>query len=83
MPIPSASVLRGPASSLYGNAAGGVVAFASDLSAPAGGVGPVKRMILSTDLSAAKRGLNSLLGLSSSSIRGEIESLARKLNIAV
>jgi iron complex outermembrane receptor protein len=27
-------VLRGPASSLYGNAAGGVLAFASDLSAP-------------------------------------------------
>jgi iron complex outermembrane receptor protein len=30
-------VLRGPASSLYGNAAGGVLAFASDLSAPARG----------------------------------------------
>lgn len=32
-------VLRGAASSLYGNAAGGVVAFASDLSAPSRGVG--------------------------------------------
>lgn len=53
------------------------------LSAPAGGVGPVKRMILSTDLSAAKRGMNALLGSSAGSIRGELESLARKLNVAL
>jgi len=53
------------------------------LSAPAGGVGPVKRMILSTDLTAARRGLANLLGSSSGSIRNEIESLARKLNVAV
>ena len=53
------------------------------LSAPAGGVGPVKRMILSADLPAARRGMNVLLGSSAGSVRGEIESLARKLNIAV
>ncbi|HEY1224076.1 MAG TPA: phosphoenolpyruvate--protein phosphotransferase [Brevundimonas sp.] len=53
------------------------------LSAPAGGVGPVKRMILSTDLPAAKRGMNALLGSSAGSIRGELESLARKLNVAL
>ncbi|WP_376855492.1 phosphoenolpyruvate--protein phosphotransferase [Brevundimonas faecalis] len=53
------------------------------LSAPAGGVGPVKRMILSVDLAAARRGMNVLLGSSAGSVRGEIESLARKLNVVV
>ena len=53
------------------------------LSAPAGGVGPVKRMVLSTDLAAARRGMASLLGSSSGSVRGELESLARKLNVAI
>jgi phosphotransferase system enzyme I (PtsP) len=53
------------------------------LSAPAGGVGPVKRMILSADLSAARRGMANLLNLSTGSVRNEIESLARKLNVAV
>ncbi|MBU1385479.1 MAG: phosphoenolpyruvate--protein phosphotransferase [Alphaproteobacteria bacterium] len=53
------------------------------LSAPAGGVGPVKRMILSTDLPAARRGMANLLGSSSGSIRGELESLARKLNVTI
>lgn len=53
------------------------------LSAPAGGVGPVKRMILSADLPAARRGMNVLLGSSAGSVRGEIESLARKLNVIV
>jgi phosphotransferase system enzyme I (PtsP) len=53
------------------------------LSAPAGGVGPVKRMILSTDLTAARRGMSNLLGSSSGSVRSEIESLARKLNVAI
>ncbi|WP_442880596.1 phosphoenolpyruvate--protein phosphotransferase [Brevundimonas sp.] len=53
------------------------------LSAPAGGVGPVKRMILSADLPAARRGMANLLGSSSGSIRGELESLARKLNITI
>jgi phosphotransferase system enzyme I (PtsP) len=53
------------------------------LSAPAGGVGPVKRMILSADLTAARRGMANLLGSSAGSIRGEIESLARKLNVTI
>jgi phosphotransferase system enzyme I (PtsP) len=53
------------------------------LSAPAGGVGPVKRMILSADIAAARRGMVNLLGSSAGSIRNEIESLARKLNIAI
>jgi len=53
------------------------------LSAPAGGVGPVKRMILSTDLAAARKGMGKLLGSSSGSIRNELESLARKLNVTV
>ncbi len=53
------------------------------LSAPAAGVGPVKRMVLSTDLAAARRGLSNLLGSSSASIRGEMESLARKLNVTI
>ena len=53
------------------------------LSAPAGGVGPVKRMILSADLPAARRGMANLLGSSSGSVRGELESLARKLNVTI
>ncbi|WP_349679863.1 putative PEP-binding protein, partial [Brevundimonas sp. UBA5866] len=53
------------------------------LSAPASGVGPVKRMILSVDLNAARRGMEPLLSSSASSVRGELESLARKLNLAV
>ncbi len=53
------------------------------LSAPAGGVGPVKRMILSADLAAARRGMANLLGSSSASVRGELESLARKLNVTI
>jgi len=40
-------------------------------------------MILSTDLPAAKRGMNALIGSSAGSIRGELESLARKLNVAL
>ena len=53
------------------------------LSAPAGGVGPVKRMILSADLGPAKRAMTSLLASSAGSVRNEIESLARKLNVAL
>ncbi|WP_442854277.1 phosphoenolpyruvate--protein phosphotransferase [Brevundimonas sp. Root608] len=53
------------------------------LSAPAGGVGPVKRMILSADLTAARRSMTNLLGSSAGSIRGELESLARKLNVTI
>jgi len=46
-------------------------------------VGPVKRMILSADINAARRGMNILLGSSAGSVRGEIESLARKLNVEI
>ncbi|MGA0544840.1 phosphoenolpyruvate--protein phosphotransferase [Brevundimonas sp. VNH65] len=53
------------------------------LSAPAGGVGPVKRMILSADLTAARRAMTTFLGSSAGSVRNEIESLARKLNVSV
>jgi phosphotransferase system enzyme I (PtsP) len=53
------------------------------LSAPAAGVGPVKRMILSTDLASARRGMDKLLGSSAGSVRNEIESLARKLNVGL
>ena len=53
------------------------------LSAPAGGVGPVRRMVLSSDLTLARRGLANLLGSSAGSIRNEIESLARKLNVVL
>jgi phosphotransferase system enzyme I (PtsP) len=40
-------------------------------------------MILSTDLSAARRGMDKLLGSSAGSVRNEIESLARKLNVGL
>ena len=53
------------------------------LSAPAAGVGLVKRMILSVDLERARKLLMPLLSRSSGSVRGEIESLARKLNLAI
>ncbi|KQS53756.1 peptidase [Brevundimonas sp. Leaf363] len=53
------------------------------LSAPAGGVGPVKRMILSANVAAAQRALPGLLGSSAGAVRNEFESLARKLNVAL
>jgi phosphotransferase system enzyme I (PtsP) len=40
-------------------------------------------MILSADLTAARRGMANLLGSSAGSIRGELESLARKLNVTI
>lgn len=52
------------------------------LSAPASGVGPVKRMILSLDLERARKLFHPVLTRSSGSVRGEVESLARKLNLA-
>jgi phosphotransferase system enzyme I (PtsP) len=48
------------------------------LSMPPTGVGPVKQMILSIDRDAARRGVTGFLASGSSSIRGEIEALARK-----
>jgi phosphotransferase system enzyme I (PtsP) len=53
------------------------------LSMPPAGIGPVKRMVLSTDREAAARGMVPLLKSSSGSIRNEIETLARKLNVAL
>lgn len=52
------------------------------LSAPASGIGPVKRMVLSLDLERARKLFHPVLSRSSGSVRGEVESLARKLNLA-
>jgi phosphotransferase system enzyme I (PtsP) len=51
------------------------------LSMPPTGLGPVKQMILSTDREAARRGLTGLLASGSSTVRGEIEALARKIAV--
>ena len=53
------------------------------LSMPPAGVGPVKRMVLSTDREAAGRGVSRLIESGAGSVRGEIETLARKLNVAL
>lgn len=53
------------------------------LSSPPAGIGPVKRMVLSCDREAARRGVSNLLTSSSGSVRTQLESLARKLNVAV
>jgi phosphotransferase system, enzyme I, PtsP len=53
------------------------------LSVPPAGLGPVKRMILSTDREAARRSMAGFLKGSSGSVRNEIETLARKLNVAL
>ncbi|MET0336565.1 MAG: phosphoenolpyruvate--protein phosphotransferase [Caulobacter sp.] len=53
------------------------------LSMPPAGIGPVKQMVLSCDREAAKRGVEALLRSGAGSIRNEIETLARKLYVAV
>ncbi len=53
------------------------------LSMPPAGIGPVKRMVLSLDREAARKGVYNLLKGSDGSIRNEIETLARKLNVAL
>jgi len=53
------------------------------LSMPPGGIGPVKRMVLSCDREAARRGVVGLLKGSAGSVRSEVETLARKLSIAI
>ena len=53
------------------------------LSMPSTGVGPVKQMVLSCDREAARRGVSALLKSSAGSVRNEIETLARKLYLAV
>jgi phosphotransferase system enzyme I (PtsP) len=53
------------------------------LSMPPAGIGPVKQMVLSCDREAARRGLDGLLRASASSVREEVEALARKLSVEV
>ncbi len=53
------------------------------LSMPPAGIGPVKQMVLSCDREAARRSVEALLKTSAGSLRGEIETLARKLYVAV
>lgn len=53
------------------------------LSMPPTGIGPVKQMVLSVDREAASRGVMTLLKGASGSVRNEIETLARKLYVAV
>ena len=53
------------------------------LSMPPAGIGPVKQMVLSCDREAAGRGVESLLKGTGGSVRNEIETLARKLYVAI
>jgi len=53
------------------------------LSMPPAGVGPVKQMVLSCDREAARRGVSALLNRGAGSVRNEIETLARKIYLAV
>jgi phosphotransferase system enzyme I (PtsP) len=53
------------------------------LSMPPGGIGPVKQMVLSCDREAAQRGVAGLLAGSAGSVRNEVETLARKLSVAI
>jgi len=53
------------------------------LSMPPAGIGPVKQMVLSCDREAARRGVSTLIKSSAGSIRNEIETLARKLYLAI
>jgi phosphotransferase system enzyme I (PtsP) len=53
------------------------------LSMPPAGIGPVKRMVLSCDREAARRGVQGLLERPAGSVRNEIETLARKLHVVL
>ena len=53
------------------------------LSMPPAGLGQVKRMILSCDRDAAAKAVNKLMSSSNGSLRNEILSLARKLNVDI
>jgi phosphotransferase system enzyme I (PtsP) len=53
------------------------------LSMPPAGIGAVKQMVLSCDRGAARKGIEGFLRSAGGSLRGEIESLARKLFVAV
>jgi len=53
------------------------------LSAPASGIGRVKRMILTLHLARAEKLIAPLLTQTRGSVRGEVEALARKLNLTL
>jgi phosphotransferase system enzyme I (PtsP) len=53
------------------------------LSMPPAGVGPVKRMVLGCDREIAWKGVQPLLERSAGSVRGEIETLARKQYVSL
>ncbi len=53
------------------------------LSMSPAGIGPVKQMVLGCDREMARRGVSALLKSSAGSVRSEIETLARKLSLAV
>ncbi len=53
------------------------------LSTPPAGIAPVKRMILSMDREAARRSVSGLIRSSAGSVRNEVETLARKLDVAL
>ncbi len=53
------------------------------LSMPPAGIGPVKQMVLSCDRVAAAKGVNALIKGAAGTVRNEIETLARKLYVAV
>ncbi|MDB5440175.1 MAG: ptsP, partial [Caulobacteraceae bacterium] len=53
------------------------------LSMPPAGIGPVKQMVLSMDREAAARGVMALLRHTGGSVRNEVETLARKLYVAI
>jgi phosphotransferase system, enzyme I, PtsP len=53
------------------------------LSMPASGIGQVKQMILSCERDVAARAINKMMSSTSGSVRTEILSLARKLNVAL
>jgi phosphotransferase system enzyme I (PtsP) len=55
----------------------------SRLSMPPAGIGPVKAMVLSLDREAGRRGLSTIIKGAGGTVRNEIETLARKLNVAV
>jgi phosphotransferase system enzyme I (PtsP) len=53
------------------------------LSMPPAGIGPVKQMVLSCDREAARRGVTTLIKGAAGTVRNEIETLARKLYLAI
>jgi phosphotransferase system enzyme I (PtsP) len=88
--IQEACVETGTPVSVCGEMAGrpleafALVALGFDgLSMPPAGIGPVKQMVLSCDREAARRGVEALLKATQGSVRNELETLARKLYVAV